>query len=113
MTKGTNVGLIGTEKINRNHIDNTAYRIPTVKPVPIFDILLATAKKWTTDCRILLVGNDHHPILVNNSGKASPIWFISNTHPQLVSEPSSPNSISFPPFYCWEQERPPAPNVTM
>ena len=105
MTKKTKVGLIGAGKNGRVHAENIALCIPQAELAAVSGVFMKAAAKCAADYQIPTVYQHHRPILANNLIEAVPICSNSNARPQLTKEP--PNL--FPPFYCWEQERTPAP----
>ena len=113
MTTRTNVVLINAERLRRTYPENFADPILNPEPAGISDVLKATAQQHLPGYPISPGYTDHQPILADNSVKIAFICYLAHTGFQLVKESGYTNSISFPPFYCWEQEWSPAPNVFM
>jgi myo-inositol 2-dehydrogenase/D-chiro-inositol 1-dehydrogenase len=106
VTEKTKVGLIGAGKNGRVHAENIALCTPPAELAAVSDVLMKAAAKYAADFQIPTVYQHHRPILANNLIEAVLICSNTDAHPQFTKE--SPNL--FPPFYCWEQERTPAPN---
>lgn len=113
MTKRTNVGRSNAERSRRSQPENIAY--PDLNPelVGVSDVLKATTPQYLPGYPISPGYSDHPPISADNSAKTVSIGYMAHIDLQFVRESGSTNSISFPPFYYWEQETAPAPNIFM
>jgi hypothetical protein len=113
MTTRTNGGLSNVERLRRTHPANIAYPVLNTELVGVSDLLKATAQRYLPGYPISLGYTEHQPILADNSVKTVFLCYLAHTDLQSVKESGSTNSISFPPFYYWEQEVSPAPNIFM
>jgi len=113
MTDNVKAGLIDHTNGDQIYAEKSTCLITVAKLVAFLTLFGEATQNRVTDYLTFTIYNDHHPISADNSIKSTPICLLTNTPVQFVKEPGSTHSISFPPFYCWEQARPPAPNILM
>jgi len=111
MTHIVKVGLNSTGIIDRFHEQSSPFSSLPLELETFSGLLVEAPEKDSIEYPIPTVYPDRRPFSIDNPFKTVSIFLLTNIHAQLIKEPSSTNSRSFPPLYCWEREISPAPNI--
>ena len=106
MTRKVKVGLNSTGIIDRFHAQSFAFPILPLELGAISDLLVEAPEKDSVEYPIPAVYKDCHPFLIDNPSKIVPIYLLTDIRAQLIKEPGSTNSISFPPFFVGSRRNP-------
>ena len=79
-----NIGLVGTGRIGRIHVENLTYRVPGARLVALTDVDRAGAERCASDFRVPFVAQDLDEILKNKDIDAVAICSSTDTHARMI-----------------------------
>jgi myo-inositol 2-dehydrogenase / D-chiro-inositol 1-dehydrogenase len=79
-----NIGLVGTGRMGRIHIENLMYRVPGARLEALTDINRASAEKCARDFQVPHVAQDLDEILENKDIHAVAICSSTDTHAPMI-----------------------------
>lgn len=84
MTRGINVGLIGTGRIGSLHAEYLAHRIPNANLIAVCDIIVDKAEKVAGNLQVPVVFKDYRRIMEDETIEAVIICSSTNTHTEMI-----------------------------
>jgi myo-inositol 2-dehydrogenase/D-chiro-inositol 1-dehydrogenase len=84
--KKIKVGVIGTGRIGKLHLENLSVRIPSAEVVAVADIFVEGAEKMANKFGVKTVSGDYRDILSNKDVEAVVICSPTDTHAQYAIE---------------------------
>ncbi|MCK5462102.1 MAG: Gfo/Idh/MocA family oxidoreductase, partial [Bacteroidales bacterium] len=80
------VGVIGTGRIGKLHLENLAIRIPSAEVVAVADVFIEGAEEMAARFGIKTVSADYREIISNKEVEAVVICSPTDTHAQYTIE---------------------------
>jgi hypothetical protein len=111
MTGKVNIGLNGTDNIDRVCAKSFTLYFFQAKPANISDMFSGNFQKLhhrSLNFHLLQQSLPNHS---SNLFEIVPIYLLADTDAQSIKNQGSTDSTCFPPFYYWEQEQSPAPVI--
>jgi myo-inositol 2-dehydrogenase/D-chiro-inositol 1-dehydrogenase len=79
-----NIGLAGTGRMGRIHIENLTYRVPGARLLAVTDVNRAAAEKCARDFQVPQVAHDLNEILKNRDIHAVAVCSSTDTHAPFI-----------------------------